>query len=141
MHWPSGSMAFVANLMIMSDLACFCSVHLPMAVKASEDLSNLDAYPTVQTLSSPRACRCGCRQALSLFSGILNSVFASSRRVIRIVGSFPASIVRHCMLGFSEDKNYSFRCHPETSTASFLVPNFVPSRPSRILSDGPKAPG
>ena len=71
----------------------FCSVHLPTVVKASEDLSYLDAYPTVQTVSSPRACACGCGQASSLFSGIRSSVFVSNRGVIRIVGSLPACIV------------------------------------------------
>jgi hypothetical protein len=54
----------------------FLQCPLRTVVKASEDLSYLDAYPTVQTLSSPRACACGCGQALSLFSGILSSVFA-----------------------------------------------------------------
>jgi len=66
---------------------------LRTVVNTSEDLSYLDAYPTVQTLSSPRACACGCGQALSLFSGILSSVFASNRGVIRIVRSLPPCIV------------------------------------------------
>ena len=84
--------------MIMRDSACFYSAHLRTAVKASEDLSYLDTYPTVQTLSSPRACACVCGQALSLFSGILSSVFASNRGAIRMVGSLPTCIVDEALI-------------------------------------------